>query len=58
MFLPQESEDTIIFYGNKLLYTLMRFFFTLYERFLMAYEMSQFFESNHKCEALTPEVFY
>lgn len=56
LFFPEETENSNIFYGTKLLYSLLRFFFTLYERFLMAYEMCLFFENNPKCEALSREV--
>ena len=54
--MPEENEKSNVFYGTKLLYTLLRFFFTLYERFLMAFEMCQYFENNPRCEALTEEV--
>lgn len=35
-FLPRVDKDFFIFYGTKQLYGIIRYFFTVYERFKMA----------------------
>jgi len=55
MFVPPASKDQIMFYGTQHVYFLVRFYFTLYERFLKAYEISNEFEENSKTEKLTEE---
>ena len=49
-FLPLESKKSFIFYGTKHLYIFLRFFYTLYERFFKAFEISNIFEENQQVE--------
>lgn len=55
-FVPQQEKGQIMFYGTQHIYYLVRFYFTLYERFLKAFEISQEFEMNSKTAVLSPEV--
>jgi len=54
-FLPQANKKQILFYGTQHIYFLFRFYFTLYERFLKAFEISHEFEPNSKTNLLSKE---
>lgn len=55
-FLPQTKKKNTMFYGSQHIYHLFRFYFTLYERFLKAFEISHEFEPNSKTIHLSKEV--
>jgi len=55
LFLPIENANSISFYGTKHLYSFLRFFYTIKERLLKAWELSNFFEENTKTKLLTKE---
>lgn len=46
VFWPEATEKDAFFYGTKNLYVFLRFFYTFYEQFLMAYQLSQKFEDT------------
>lgn len=56
MYDPIAKEDEIVFYGTQHLYYLVRFYYSLYERFLKVYEISNEFEVNPKSKLLSDEV--
>ena len=56
LFEPIPRPNEFVFYGTQNIYYLVRFYFTLYERLLKVYEISQEFEDNPKARLLTPEV--
>lgn len=56
MFEPIAKETEKVFYGTQHLYYLVRFYYTLYERFLKVYEISSEFELNPKSSLLSEEV--
>ena len=55
-FIPQTGNKDVMFYGTQHIFYLVRFYFTLYERFLKAYEISYEFEPNVKTAGLSKEV--
>lgn len=55
VFVPSVKKDTIMFYGTQQIYFLVRFYYTLYERFMKAYEISNEFEDNNKNSQLSEE---
>lgn len=57
-FLPKKTKNSRVFYGTQNFLFVCRFFFTLYERFLKAYEIAHTFEVNSKTEKFTEEVCY
>jgi len=54
-FIPQTGNKDTMFYGTQHIFYLVRFYFTLYERFLKAYEISYEFEPNVKTANLSKE---
>jgi len=55
LFEPIPRSNEVFFYGTQNLYYLVRFYYTLYERFLKVQEISSFFEENPRSKLLTPE---
>jgi len=56
LFTPPLREGQKIFYGTQHVYCLIRYYFTLYERFVKAREVSNEFEDNSKTRLLSPSV--
>ena len=56
MFEKVSEEQDTVFYGTQHLYYMIRFYFTLYERFLKVHEISAEFEENSHSKLLTNEV--
>ena len=54
-YLPTKDQDSLVFYGTQKFYVFLRFFYTLYERVLKAWELCQEFEVNEKTKNLTSE---
>jgi histone deacetylase complex regulatory component SIN3 len=55
MFIPPIQKEEVLFYGTQQAYFLVRFYFTLYERFLRAFEISNEFEENQKTSSLNKD---
>lgn len=55
LFEPIPRQDEVFFYGTQNLYYLVRFYYTLYERFLKVHEIASEFEDNPKSRKLTKE---
>lgn len=53
LFVPPVKKDQVLFYGTQQLFFLVRFYYTLYERFLKAFEIANEFDSNPKSDLLT-----
>ena len=45
-YLPKKDKDSLVFYGTQKFYVFLRFFYTLYERVLKAYELCHVIEEN------------
>lgn len=56
IFAPAGAEGERIFYGTQHAYCLLRFYFTLYERFIKARELANDFENNVKTKLLSKDV--
>ncbi|KRX11039.1 hypothetical protein PPERSA_01238 [Pseudocohnilembus persalinus] len=54
-YLPKQSKKNIVFYGTRYFQIVIRFIFTVYERFLKAKEESKVFEKNEKTQNLTQD---
>jgi len=54
-FIPKKDSSNTIFYGGTHFYIFIRFLFVLYERFLIAKQLSESFEKNDKTASLTSE---
>lgn len=52
-FFPKVGRNGKIFYGSQSFYMCYRFFYTLYERFLKAYELSNEFQNHGVTETET-----
>jgi len=55
LFLPKKDHDSILFYGTQNVYFLLRFYFTLYERFQKAYDIANNFVTNSKTVLLSED---
>ena len=53
IFAPAAKEGQRVFYGTQHVYCLIRYYFTLYERFVKAREIAHEFEDNVKTRALS-----
>ena len=58
IFLPTAGSGEKVFYGSQHIYCLIRFYFTLYERFVKAREVAREFEINEKTILLPHDVFF
>jgi len=56
IFTPPAKEGQKIFYGTQHVYCLIRYYFTLYERFVKAREVANEFEDNPKTKLLSDKV--
>lgn len=52
IFLPVKTPSSKLLYGTKHYLNVFRLLFTLYERFLRAWEIANTFERNSKTEKL------
>ena len=52
-YLPKKDQDSLVFYGTQKFYVFLRFFYTLYERILKAWELCHQFEENNKTRGLS-----
>ena len=56
LYAPSAKEGQRVFYGTQHVYCLIRYYFTLYERFVKAREIAHQFEDNIKTKALSADV--
>ena len=54
-YLPKKDQDSLVFYGTQKFYVFLRFFYTLYERVLKAWELCHKIDENDKTRSLSKE---